>query len=104
MNYRYYIFTERWEEVDYTSFNRWNGKKIKSAISIPDEEKDELWNQEESERSKLKSYYASGMSLINGSWQSCGWTIDAHSFAEAAQIAEKDETFRIHRLSDNVNY
>ncbi len=104
MNYRYYIFIEQWEEVNYTSFNRWNGKKIKSVIDISDEEKEKIWKQEENKQSKLKSYYASGMSLINGSWESCGWVIDAHSFAEAAQIAEKDETFRIHRLSDNVNY
>lgn len=52
----------------------------------------------------LKQYHASGMTLIDGSWQSCGWTIEAHSFVEAAQIAENDETFRLHSLSDNVLY
>lgn len=52
----------------------------------------------------LKRYYASGMSLVNGEWKSCGWTIETHSFVEAAKIAEADETFRIHKLSDNVNY
>ena len=56
------------------------------------------------EKDELKQYRASGMTFINGSWQSCGWTIEAHSFAEAAQIAENDETFRIHSLSDNVVY
>lgn len=56
------------------------------------------------ESSELKHYIASGMTLINGSWQSCGWTIEAHSFTEAAQIAENDETFRLHSLTDNVTY
>lgn len=56
------------------------------------------------EESKKKLYYASGMSLIEGRWQSCGWTIEANSFVEAAQIAEADEKFRIHSLSDNVMY
>lgn len=52
----------------------------------------------------LKKYYASGMTLIEGKWQSCGWTIEAHSFAEAAQIAEDDLKFRIHSLRDSVMY
>lgn len=52
----------------------------------------------------LKKYYASGMTLIEGKWQSCGWTIEANSFVEAAQIAEADLKFRIHSLSDNVVY
>ena len=56
------------------------------------------------EESKLKQYYASGMTLVEGRWQSCGWTIKANSFLEAAQIAESDETFRIHSLSDCVVY
>lgn len=56
------------------------------------------------EESQKKLYYASGMSLIEGRWQSCGWTIEATSFAEAAQIAEADETFRIHSLSNSVVY
>lgn len=51
-----------------------------------------------------KQYYASGMTLVEGKWQSCGWTIEANSFVEAAQIAESDEKFRIHSLSDNVLY
>ena len=55
-------------------------------------------------RKYKKHYYASGMSLVNGKWQSCGWTIEANSFSEAAQIAESDEKFRIHSLSDNVMY
>lgn len=54
--------------------------------------------------STLKQYRASGMSLINGERQSCGWTIEANSFTEAAQIAEADKTFRLHSLSDNVVY
>lgn len=33
-----------------------------------------------------------------------GISVDAKTKEQAAQIAEKDETFRIHRLSDNVNY
>lgn len=53
---------------------------------------------------ELKLYYASGMTLIDGKWQSCGWTIEAKSFAEAARIADEDPTFRIHKLSDNVMY
>ena len=56
------------------------------------------------EESKKKLYYASGMALIEGKWQSCGWTIEANSFVEATQIAEADEKFRIHSLSDNVMY
>ena len=54
--------------------------------------------------SKKKTYHASGMTLVEGRWQSCGWTIEANSFIEAAQIAESDETFRIHSLSDCVVY
>ena len=53
---------------------------------------------------KKKHYYASGMVLIEGRWQSCGWIIEANSFSEAAQIAEADEKYRIHSLSDNVVY
>ena len=68
-----------------------------------------IWRKEKEkikmdETPKLKQFYASGMTLINGSWKSCGWTIEAHSFSEAAQIAENDKTFRIHTLSDNVIY
>ena len=64
----------------------------------------ECFEQETNDKKDLKQYYASGMTFINGSWKSCGWTIEAHSFAEAAQIAENDKTFRIHTLSDNVIY
>lgn len=53
---------------------------------------------------KLKRYYASGMVLVEDRWQSCGWSIEANSFVEAAQIAEADEKFRMHSLSDNVMY
>lgn len=56
------------------------------------------------EETKKHLYYASGKSLIEGRWQSCGWTIEADSFLEAAKIAESDKTFRIHSLSDNVVY
>lgn len=58
----------------------------------------------EVEEPKKKQYYASGMSLVEGRWQSCGWTIEADSFLEAAKIADADETFRMHSLSDNVAY
>lgn len=51
-----------------------------------------------------KLYYASGMALVEGRWQSCGWQIEAESFTEAARIAEADETFRLHSLKDNVAY
>ena len=54
--------------------------------------------------SKKKQYYASGMALIEGKWMSCGWIIEADSFVEAAKIAEADEKFRVHSLSDNVMY
>lgn len=54
------------------------------------------------EETKKHLYYASGMSLVEGRWQSCGWTIEAESFLEAALIAVADETFRIHSLSNNV--
>lgn len=53
---------------------------------------------------RQKQYYASGMMLVEGRWQSCGWMIKANSFVEAAQIAEADENFRIHSLIDNVMY
>ena len=59
---------------------------------------------EDSNNKKLKNYYASGMALIEGRWQSCGWMIEASSFVEAAKIAEEDEKFRIHSLSDNIVY
>ena len=55
-------------------------------------------------KSKPKKYHASGMALIEGGWKPCGWIIEANSFAEAAQIAEADETYRLHSLSDNVVY
>ncbi len=54
------------------------------------------------EENKSNLYYASGMSLVNGEWQSCGLTIEANSFSEAAKIAEDDKTFRIHSLRDGV--
>lgn len=57
-----------------------------------------------SDEEPLKSYRASGMSLVEGKWQSCGWTIQAHSFTEASSIAENDKTFRIHSLTDGVMY
>ena len=60
--------------------------------------------QVEEPKKELKRYYASGMLLINGKWQSCGWSIEAESFVEAAKIAEADKTFRIHSLSDSVMY
>lgn len=41
---------------------------------------------------------------LEGKWQSCGWTIEADSFLEAAKIVETDKTFRIHSLSDSVVY
>ena len=56
------------------------------------------------ENQKLKQYYASGMTFVEGRWQSCGWTIEAESFLEAAKIADADEKFRIHSLSDDVVY
>ena len=56
------------------------------------------------EKSELHHYYASGMAFIEGRWKSCGWTIDAPSFIEAARIANSDDNFRIHSLSDNVMY
>lgn len=59
------------------------------------------YNPKESQK---KQYYASGMALIEGKWMSCGWTIEAESFVEAAKIAEADEKFRLHSLSDNVMY
>lgn len=61
-------------------------------------------NNPNKEESKLKHYYASGMSLVDGKWQSCGWAIEANSFLEAAQIAEANKTFRLHYLSDCVVY
>lgn len=53
---------------------------------------------------ELKKYYASGMTLLEDRWVSCGWSIEAQSFVEAAQIAEADKKFRLHSLSDNVMY
>lgn len=60
--------------------------------------------KKETKEEKLKNYYASGLTLVEGRWQSCGWNIQAHSFTEAAQIAENDEKFRLHSLSDCVVY
>ena len=40
-------------------------------------------------KAKHKHYYASGMTLIDGRWATCSWTIEANSFAEAAQIAKE---------------
>lgn len=54
------------------------------------------------EETKLKQYHASGMALIEGRWQSCGWTIEASSFTEAAKIAEADEKFRLHSITDTL--
>lgn len=55
-------------------------------------------------KSKKKTYYASGMTLVDGRWQSCGWSIEAESFLEAAQIAYNDEKFRVHSLTTGVVY
>ena len=70
---------------------------------MPDEENKYIYNSKKEVQNK-KLYYASGMTLIEGKWQSCGWNIEANSFVEAAQIAESDKNFRIHSLSDNVIY
>lgn len=73
---------------------------IKTSSNDEKERKKET----ESEEDKLKIYHASGKSLVDGSWKTCGWDIQAHSFTEAAQIAENDEKFRLHSLSDCVVY
>jgi hypothetical protein len=51
-----------------------------------------------------KNFYLSGMSFVDGRWASCGWIIEAENFVEASKIAEADKTFRVHSISDNVNY
>jgi uncharacterized protein YciI len=51
-----------------------------------------------------KHFYVSGMSYVEGRWASCGWIIEAENFVEASKIAEADEKFRVHSISDNVNY
>lgn len=104
MNYRYYIFSgNSWVECRYDAYSKWNGRKYRSAKNVLDELNSGKIQVEESKK-ELKHYYASGMSLVEGKWQSCGWTIKAESFVEAAKIAEADKTFRIHSLSDNVMY
>lgn len=70
---------------------------------MPDEENEYIYNSKKEVPNK-KLYYASGMTLIEGKWQSCGWNIEANSFVEAAQIAESDKNFRIHSLIDNAIY
>ena len=57
------------------------------------------WNEE---LRGLKKYYATGMYLIKDRWQSYGWTIEAHSFEEAVNIAQNDKNFRMHSLTDST--
>ena len=57
----------------------------------------------EKEETKKHLYYASGMSLVEGRWQSCGWTIEAESFLEAAKIAEADIVHNIEALEDELD-
>ena len=102
MKHRYYIYKNKtWIECEYNTYSKWNGKKYRSVINVLD---DLNSGKIQVEEPKKKQYYASGISLVEGRWQSCGWLIEADSFAEAAQIAEADKTFRIHSLSDNVVY
>ena len=102
MNFRYYIFSgDSWVECKYDTYSNWKGKKYRSPFNVLD---DLNSGKIEVEEPKKKQYYASGMSLVDGKWQSCGWTIEADSFLEAAKIAEADKTFRIHSLSDSVVY
>lgn len=102
MQFRYYIFSGgEWVECSYYSYSRWDGKKYKSATDVLHY----LNNGEiqvEEQKPELKTFYASGMSFVNGHWASCGWSIEATSFAEAARIAEEDKNYRIHSLSDSV--
>lgn len=102
MNFRYYIFSgNSWFECGCDLYSDWKGKKYKSSFNVLD---DLNSGKIEVEEPKKKRYYASGMSLVDGKWQSCGWTIKADSFLEAAKIAEADKTFRIHSLRDGVVY
>ncbi len=51
------------------------------------------------EEKEVHKYYASGKSLINGKWCECGWTVEASSFTEAAQIIEQDATYKLRSIS-----
>lgn len=105
MNFRYYIFRgDSWVECGYNSYSSWKGQKYKSPYNVLNDLNNGKIKVEEPKKPKKKKYYASGMSLVEGRWQSCGWTIEASSFSEAAKIAESDENFRIHRLSDSALY
>lgn len=108
MNFRYYIYNgESWVECGYNVYSKWNGKKYRSAKNVLDDlnsGKIKVEDYEKESKKKLNRYYASGMTLVEGKWQSCGWTIEAESFVEAAKIAEADKSYRIHSLSDNVMF
>ena len=102
MKFLYYIFINGlWFECEYDLYLKHYGKKYKSPFNVLDDLNNGKIKVEEP---KKKQYYASGMSLVNGKWQSCGWTIEANSFVEAAKIAEADKNFRIHSLKDGVMY
>ena len=97
MNFRYYIFSgDSWVECGYNSYSNWKGKKYKSPFNVLD---DLNSGKIEVEEQKKKQYYASGMSLVDGKWQSCGWTIEADSFLEAAcpkhHTAQQDRRCRV---------
>lgn len=100
----YFIFVnDIWVKCDYDSYHKHNGKKYKSPHNVLEDLNSGKIVVEDPEKKK-KSYYASGMALVNGQWQSCGWNIQATSFLEAAKIAASDPTFRVHSLSDNTVY
>lgn len=104
MNYKYYIFSgNSWIECTYDTYSKWGGKKYRSSKNVLDELNGGKIQVEEPKK-ELKHYYASGMSLVEGKWQSCGWMIEAESFVEAVKIVESNKTFRLHSLSDNVMY
>ena len=108
MRYRFYIaLVNDWKEVSRTEYNSFKGRKLRAPFYCTQEQLDELWKhklEEKKQKRKKKQYYISGMSLVNGSWQSCGWTVEATSFTEAAQIVEADKTFRVHSISNNAVY
>ena len=82
MRYRFYIaLGNDWKEVSRTEYNSFKGRKLRAPFYCTQEQLDELWKhklEEKKQKRKKKQYYISGMSLVNGSWQTVDGQLRLH--------------------------